>query len=545
MENFVYTKVSEKIMTPDYKNNLENEYSKTVDLGHRRTFGQFFTPFEIAKFMSKWVLDSEKQEMEVLDPAAGFGVFPRAMTSFNKRKKIHFDLWEIDGNIAKKLKDVVQEIKTEAVIHQADFLKNGWDKKYDGIIANPPYFKHHYINEKEKVFQEVCLRTYFRFSIQTNIYCWFLIKAINLLDKGGRLAFIVPSEFFNANYGEKIKEYLKQCGVILHLISVNFEENVFDNALTTSVIILAEKSPQRHESINFYTVHDVKELVSVKDFLNKHPKKTFKIADLNPKTKWRNYFNGDKDISSEELVSLSVFGKFSRGIATGANHYFTLSLPKVEKHKISKKCLRPCITKAVHAKDIYFSDKHFDKLKEQGKKVYLFDGEKSQEQSCKNYIAFGEKQGVSQKYLTKNRDPWYALEKRDVAPIWATVFERNGLKFVWNDSSCINLTCFHAYYPTEVGKNYLDILFVYLYSNTAKKLFDREKREYGGGLGKFEPNDLNKAFVVDFRSLDKKQISILANLQRDFLKSDKNEREQFLKKADDIFKPLAQSVFSK
>ena len=83
----MYTKVSEKIMTPDYKNNLENEYSKTVDLGHRRTFGQFFTPFEIAKFMSKWVLDSEKQEMEVLDPAAGFGVFPRAMTSFNKRKK--------------------------------------------------------------------------------------------------------------------------------------------------------------------------------------------------------------------------------------------------------------------------------------------------------------------------------------------------------------------------------------------------------------------------------------------------------------------------
>ena len=125
----MYTKVSEKIMTPGYENDLENEYSKTVDLEHRRAFGQFFTPFKIAKFTSEWVLDSEKQEMEVLDPAAGFGIFPRVMSSFNKRKKINFDLWEIDENIAKKLKDVIQEIKMEAVIHQADFLKNGWDKK--------------------------------------------------------------------------------------------------------------------------------------------------------------------------------------------------------------------------------------------------------------------------------------------------------------------------------------------------------------------------------------------------------------------------------
>ncbi len=539
----MYTIVSELIMTSDYQNILENEYSKSADLEHRRTFGQFFTPFEIAKFMSEWVLGNEKQKMDILDPATGFGIFPRALSLLNKSKKIHFDLWEIDSQIAKKLEGVVHEIGVDALVHQADFLRDGWDKKYDGIIANPPYFKHHYISEKEKVFQEVCLRTYFRFSIQTNIYCWFLIKAINLLDGRGRLAFIVPSEFFNANYGEKVKEYLKQCGVVLHFISINFEENVFDNALTTSVIILAEKSQQKHENINFYTVKNVKELVSLKDFLNKHPKKTFKIAELNPKTKWRNYFNGDKDIVSDKLVPLSVFGKFSRGIATGANQYFTLSASEVKQYKISNKCLRLCITKAVHARDIYFDDNQFNELKKRDKKIYLFDGEKSQDQSCKDYIFLGEKQGVNQKYLTKNRDPWYALEKREVSPVWVTVFGRSGLKFVWNDSSCINLTCFHAYYPTEAGKDYLDILFIYLYSDTAKKLFDREKREYGGGLGKFEPNDLNKAFVVDFRLLKSEQIEALKDLQKKFLKSEKKERAQLLKQADKIFRPLAQSAF--
>ena len=271
--------------------------------------------------------------------------------------------------------------------------------------------------------------------------------------------------------------------------------------------------------------------------------KTFKITELNPKTKWRNYFNGDKDIASDKLVPLSVFGKFSRGIATGANQYFTLSASEVEQYKISNKCLRLCITKAAHAKDIYFDDNQFNELKKQDKKIYLFDGEKSQDQSCKDYISLGEKQGMNQKYLTKNRDPWYALEKREISPVWVTVFGRSGLKFVWNDSSCINLTCFHAFYPTEARKDYLDILFIYLYSDTAKKLFDREKREYGGGLGKFEPNDLNKAFVVDFRLLKSEQISALKDLQKKFLKSEKKERAQLLRQADKIFRPLAQSVF--
>ena len=199
--NLLYTKVSSRIMASDYKNILENEYSKTADLEYRRAFGQFFTPFEIVKFMSEWVLGNKKRKMSILDPAAGFGIFPRALSMLNKNKTMLFDLWEIDKKIAKKLEEVANEIGVDATVHQEDFLKNGWNKKYDGIIANPPYFKHHHISEKEKVFQEVCLRTYFKFSIQTNIYCWFLIKAINLLDDEGRLAFIVPSEFFNANYG--------------------------------------------------------------------------------------------------------------------------------------------------------------------------------------------------------------------------------------------------------------------------------------------------------------------------------------------------------
>lgn len=520
-----------------YNNNLEEKYSEETNLDHRRALGQFFTPYQVARFMAEWILQNPKKQMSILDPATGFGVFERALVELGGGKKMSFDLWEIDGDITKKLKGIAKELSLESHIIQEDFLKNGWNKKFDGIIANPPYFKHHFITEKEKIYQEVCLRTYFKFSIQTNVYCWFLIKSINLLADGGRLAFIVPSEFLNANYGEAIKDYLKQIGIVLHLISVDFNENVFNNALTTSVILLAEKGVTRHDRINFYSVHSPTELESLRRFLRSHPKKTYKVDTLDSKTKWRNYFNGNGDKKLPlSVVPVSTFGRFSRGIATGANDYFTLSKSEITQYKLSSKYLVPCITKAIHAADVSFNEETFKGLEETDKKVYLFNGENADDPYGMQYINRGKNEGIHQKYLTRNRQPWYALEKRPVAPIWVAVFGRSGLKFIWNSSRCVNLTCFHAFYPSEIGRSYLDIFFLYLYSKIAKELFDREKREYGNGLEKFEPNDLNKSMMIDFRLFEDQERFVLAKLQNEFLQSSKENRVLVLQKADEIFK---------
>ena len=200
------------------------------------------------------------------------------------------------------------------------------------------------------------------------------------------------------------------------------------------------------------------------------------------------------------------------------------------------------MTKANFAKDILFSNKDFEFLVKQNKKTYLFDGEKSNHKTCVNYIKKGEEQNIHNKFLTKNRTPWFALEKRDVSRIWVSVFGRSGLKFIWNTSDCKNLTCFHSFYPTEYGKKYLDILFIYLNTNFAKNLFDREKREYGNGLEKFEPNDINKSLILNFEIISKKDIDTLKKLQTKLLSNIGNERANLIKEADLIFKSYLQSA---
>jgi adenine-specific DNA-methyltransferase len=486
--------------------------------------------------MTDWILNTKKDNLTILDPAAGLGIFERTIKYRNKSKNIDFDLWEIDKNIVSELKNIVSELKINVNINESDFLTSPWDKKYDGIIANPPYYKHHFIKNKEEIFQKICSKAFFKFSIQNNIYGWFLIKSINLLNDGGKLAFIIPSEFLNANYGEKIKEYLIASRITLHLININFTENVFDNALTTSLVILAEKNHEKSSAVNFFNISDIKQLNNISNFLKEYPMKQMSNHDLNPKIKWRNYFTAYKKQEEKNLIHFLKIGKFSRGIATGSNEYFTLTPKEVEKFNIPNECLYPCITKANFIKDILFSKNDFNQLVEQDKKTYLFDGEKSERGTCKKYIKKGESENIHKKYLTKNRNPWYALEKRDVSKIWVSVFGRNGLKFIWNTSDCKNLTCFHSFYPSELGKNYLDILFVYLNTEFARKLFDREKREYGNGLEKFEPNDINKSLILDFEIIKKEDIDELRRLQIEIFKNNKKDRLEIINKADLILK---------
>lgn len=525
-------------------NFIEENYSQKKDIKYRRSLGQFFTPFKIAQFMSEWILKNVNKTIKILDPAAGFGIFERALKYENEfiGKNLKFDLWEVDHSIVRRLTEIIRELNVDAKIFHGDFLNGIWGKKYDGIIANPPYYKHHNINNKNEVYEKICLRTSYKFSVQTNIYCWFLIKSLNLLNDGGRLAFIVPSEFLNANYGEKIKDFLRQSGLILHLINVNFKENIFENALTTSLIILGKKTQKRYDSINFYNVSMVKDLMKLQYFLNNFPKKQIHIKNLNPKFKWRIYFTDyGEEKATKKLIPFTRYGAFSRGIATGANKYFTLTKNEIKNFQIPNKCLIPCITKANHVQGVYFREEDYEKLYYENKKVFLFDGEKTENENCRQYIKRGEALGIPNRYLTQNRKPWYALEKRTVSRIWAGVFGRKGLKFIWNETDCLTLTCFHVFYPTKMGERYLNILFLYLNTEFAKKWINKEKREYGNGLEKFEPNDINKSYALDFNLFEESQLEELKKMQKNLRVANEKKQKEILQVANEYFKKTFQS----
>ena len=486
----------------------EIKYSSWVPYEERKKIGQFFTPFQIAEFMSEWIISNEKCKT-ILDPAVGLGVFFRAIVSKRGYEKYTFIGYDIDENILNRAKNIFNDISNINInLEKMNYLFNDWVNQYDGIICNPPYLKFHDYENKE-ILSAFEKKLKMKLTGFTNIYTLFFLKSMNQLSKGGRAAYIVPSEFLNADYGKKVKEYLIKSEKLRYIIIVDFKTNVFNEAITTSCILLFSND-KYNTDVEFINVKSADDLKQLEHYIKSYPicrkgRIIIKSSELNPKEKWRKYYGKINGGKYKNLVPFNIYAKVVRGIATGANDYFTFSVSKIKKFNMDKKYLLPCLTKANYATKCFFTADHFNKLENKDKPVFLLNAIDLDNSNIVEYLKMGEEKGIDKKYLTSHRNPWYAIENRPPAPILVTVFSRNnGLRFIRNEAKVHNLTSFHCVYVHPLFVQSVGLLMAYFLTDVAKEMFNDEKREYGDGLDKFEPNDLNKAKVVNLDVIDQK-----------------------------------------
>jgi adenine-specific DNA-methyltransferase len=118
---------------------------------------------------------------------------------------------------------------------------------------------------------------------------------------------------------------------------------------------------------------------------------TFDINELEPEVKWRKYYQKQNGIRYKHLIPFSNVAKVVRGIATGANDYFTFSKSKANQYEIDEKYLLPCICKAVDVKDNFFTKDNFNSLVNSEKQTFLFNATGSKNENVLKYIKLGEK----------------------------------------------------------------------------------------------------------------------------------------------------------
>jgi len=521
-------------------NQVEKNYSRLISLEHRKKFAQFFTPFQLASIMADWLFGNQNMQT-VLEPAFGLGVFSRALLS--KKNDLSIKGFDIDEKIFAEAKKIFNEV-SNVDIYLEDYIFSNWNNKYDGIICNPPYFKFHDYDNK-KILNEIENRLKIKLNGFTNLYTLFLLKSISQLNPNGRLAYIIPSEFLNSDYGKLVKSALIKNKVLRHIVVFDFEENVFDDALTTACILLCSND-KNNQTVKFSTIKTIDDLELIRTYISEYPinsidGSTFNVKELEPEVKWRKYYQEQNGIRYKNLIPFSSVAKVVRGIATGANEYFTFSESKANQYGIDEKYLLPCICKAVDVKDNFFTIDDFRSLVNSDRQAFLLNAIGSKDENVLKYIELGEKTGIDKKYLTARRTPWYSLENRPPSPIWVSVFNRSGLKFIRNEANISNLTTFHCVYPVQnslFDNVNVDVLFAYLLTDVAREIFEDNRREYGNGLQKFEPNDLNKAMMLDLTLLDKKTENKILELYNKYRETviNKSPDDNFLTEINNIFK---------
>ncbi len=113
---------------------------------------------------------------------------------------------------------------------------------FDVVIGNPPYIRIQTMKEWAPV--EVDLyKTLYRSAAAGNydIYVVFVEKALSLLNKTGRMGFILPHKFFNAQYGEALRKVISDGKHLAHVVHFG-DQQVFAGATTYTCLMFLDKA---------------------------------------------------------------------------------------------------------------------------------------------------------------------------------------------------------------------------------------------------------------------------------------------------------------
>lgn len=492
----------------------EDAFALGASLDRRKKLGQFFTPAPIARTMVGWCC--RDRPCRLLDPAIGPGIFPACALELSAASRpgeiAGYDIDADTLNFA-RVRLAGQHAATIRLQH-ADFLSHPPPDRFDAVVCNPPYIRHHDAEVATDVYRELESVFGIRLSRMTNVYALFLLRIATLLSERGRAAVITPAEFLNADFGVAVKTALMKSGILRGFVIFDHASSVFEGIMTTAAITLLDATRGSTRDVRLVHVDAESDLVDALDAMDDDAAARVIVRTRpDPAEKWATGARNAAAVDpSCRMRSLSDFATCSRGIATGANGFFSLTRDEARKWELPDTVLRPCVMKAPQVPGSHWTNKRMDALIDAGKKSLLLDAARHPDDpAVQRYVDHGESQGLHQRYLTRHRKPWFAIERREPADIWVATFGRGRIRFVWNQSTALHLTAFHGLYLRPAYQRFAIHLMAYLHSDAGAAECSRNQRVYGDGLLKFEPRDVERLRVPDFESMPDDRLASIEN----------------------------------
>lgn len=477
-----------------------------------KLLGSYYTPYKTVKFMKDYLMKERKEFERVLEPSAGDGRF---VDVFDKIENIQcFVAIELIEEKVKQLKN--KSYSKQVDIITGDFLdfSEKTNQKFQLIIGNPPYINiknmEDCIKEKAKI---ICEKYELPASLMKNMWVAFVLAAVSCIEKDGIIFFVLPMEFLQVQYAEKIRMFLEEHFDTIHILS--FKERMFPEIEQESCLVYLTNEFKNHPYINFRMYDKLDSDI---------PYYCSKIERNKPLKKWTNAMLSDADIDLLNLIDskykkVSEICNASPGIVTGANNEFILTKEQVEQLECQEFVL-PIIPKSnILSSQFILTKDVFEKIGEKGNRVYLLNllyvDETLFSAPLKEYlVTIGEKENDSNiklknRYKCRNREPWYGV------PI-----VRNGDLFFFKRYDKIPRICVN-----EAGLHTTDIA----YNMRLNSSFDKESmafcfynsltlvqcefygRYYAGGVSELTPSEF-KMLAIPYRKISKNNIQRLSKM---------------------------------
>jgi hypothetical protein len=126
---------------------------------------------------------------------------------------------------------------------------------FDAVIGNPPYIRIQTMKEWAPVEVEL-YKKYYTSANKGNydIYVVFAERGLSLLNKNGRLGFILPHKFFNSQYGQPLRGLLAKGNHLSEVVHFG-DKQVFARATNYTCLLLLDKAGNKQ--CHFIKVDDL------------------------------------------------------------------------------------------------------------------------------------------------------------------------------------------------------------------------------------------------------------------------------------------------
>lgn len=465
----------------------------------QKELGAYYTPKDLTEALSKWAIRSPHEQ--VLEPS--FGGCGFLQSAVNRLSELGCDLphaflygCDIDPRAFDYLSEKLNAL--EAINHRflhKDFLQvkpgDFLAHSFSSIIGNPPYISLHNLSFDQKKSVEYWRESNpeLKLSKRASLWAYFLLHSLSFLQQNGRMAWVLPGSFLNAEYGKQLNQLLlKKFGHITVLI---LGERAFLNEGTEerTIVLLCDQYGKTTEKLQIQYCASLLDLVNI---LYSH-QSIESLVETSTLEAYESILNNYNIISLGDLASVLI------GTVTGANKFFVLKPSDVTELKIEPEYLNPIFSKFSHAQSLNISDSDLQKWENNNYPCQLLhlDDENDASAAVRAYASTFDEGAKSDNKTFKKRACWLASDDRRIPDAFLSYMNHNGPRLVLNEAGINSTNSIHrVFFKEELTQTDKKLVAISLLTSFSQASAELEGRSYGSGVLKTEPSEAKRIKLI-------------------------------------------------
>ena len=197
-----------------------------------RKNGVYYTPTLLARTLVEPLITNPN--LRIIDPAYGNGALILAAEQELKEKHKSKKRSNLFGCDIAPLSDRTQHLPASNLV-ECDFFDYEVKNKFDIVLMNPPYVRHHYLHKDKVCHYQKVIENLFPLKRTSDLWAYFIVKATIHLKNNGSIGAILPWSFLHADYSVELRNWLTNLFREIKVLALG--ANLFNDAKERIVLL--------------------------------------------------------------------------------------------------------------------------------------------------------------------------------------------------------------------------------------------------------------------------------------------------------------------